>query len=61
MDEVRFVSPPFVVSAANILPRLRFWEWWNIGGRDFLQVQIKVGSNAWQALSDSITLDSFDR
>ena len=57
----RFISPPFVVPGADQLPRLRFWEWWNIGGHDFVQVQIKVGTNAWQALGDSITLDSFDR
>ena len=57
----RFISPPFVVPSADQLPRLRFWEWFSIGGHDFVQVQIKVGTNAWQALSSSITLDSFGR
>ncbi len=57
----RFISPSFVVPSADQLPRLRFWEWFSIGGHDYVQVQIKVGTNAWQALGDQITLDSFNR
>ena len=57
----RLISPPFDVPSAAQLPRLRFWEWFSIGGHDFMEVQIKVGTNAWQALSDQISLDSFDR
>jgi hypothetical protein len=54
----RLISPPFVVPSADQLPRLRFWEWWSIGAHDWAQVQIKAGTNDWQALSDPIYYDS---
>ena len=57
----RLVSPAFAVPAADQLPRLRFWHWWSIGAHDRVQVQIKVGTNIWQGLSESITADSFGR
>src|ERR1017187_10281358 len=46
----RLDSPPFVVPTADQNPRLRFWSWYNIGGYDYCEMQIKVGTNAWQAL-----------
>ena len=46
----RFISPPFVMPGADQNPRLRFWSWYNIGAHDFCEMQIKVGTNAWQAL-----------
>ena len=46
----RFISPPFVVPAADQNPRLRFWSWYNIAANDFCEMQIKIGTNAWQSL-----------
>ena len=47
----RLDSPAFVVPSADQNPRLRFWNWYSISGHDFGQVQIKVGTNAWQILA----------
>jgi hypothetical protein len=48
----RFVSPSFTVSAANLKPRLRFWQWYSIGGGDHATVEIKPqGSNTWTSIS----------
>jgi hypothetical protein len=49
----RLISPAFAVPAADQNPRLRFWQWYNFNASDFGQVQIKVGTNVWQALSAS--------
>jgi hypothetical protein len=46
----RLISPAFVVPAANLSPRLRFWQWFQLGASDVGRVQIRVGTNAWQAL-----------
>ena len=58
----RVVGPAFTVPAANLSPRLRFWQWFNIainngyGGADFGKVQITTdGGTTWQALSGPIT------
>jgi regulation of enolase protein 1 (concanavalin A-like superfamily) len=55
----RFISPPFAVPAVNQYPRLRFWQWYNFGssgwGSDYGVVEIRVGTNAWQALSPQYT------
>jgi len=48
----RLASPPFVVPTADQNPRLRFWSWYSIGAYDFCEMQIKVGTNAWQALEE---------
>ena len=45
----RLVSPAFVVPTDS--PRLRFWHWWSFSGGDWGQVQIRVGTSNWVALS----------
>jgi len=57
----RFISPPFVVPSADQSPRLRFWHWWSFANADWGQVQIKVGTNGWQAVSGSYSADSSGR
>jgi len=52
----RLVSPGFAVPSANQYPRLRFWHWFSTqDGPDYGQVQIRVGTNPWQALSGQYT------
>ena len=48
----RLTSPPFTVPVAGQNPRLRFWQWYSFNvGPDYGEVQIRVGTGAWQALS----------
>jgi hypothetical protein len=54
----RFISPPFVLPPASLSPFLRFWHWYDFNGADYGVVEIKVGTNAWQALSSQYTLNS---
>ena len=50
------ICAPFTVPAASDNPRLRFWHWFSTeSGYDYGQVQIKVGSGAWQTLSLNYT------
>jgi hypothetical protein len=49
----RLVSPAFIVPPVVDNPRLRFWHWFRFNGGDTAQVEIKVGTNSWQSLSDS--------
>ena len=50
------ICAPFTVPAASDNPRLRFWHWFSTeSGYDYGQVQIKVGSGAWQTLSSNYT------
>ena len=45
-------SPAFVVPGAEENPRLRFWHWYSFNvGPDYGEVQIRMGTNAWQALA----------
>ncbi|MDR3564417.1 MAG: choice-of-anchor J domain-containing protein [Negativicutes bacterium] len=53
----------FTVPAASQFPRLRFWHWYSFtiwSGDDYGVVEIKVGANAWQAISPHYTGDSGD-
>ncbi len=47
----RLVSPAFLVPPGDQNPRLRLWQWYSINGHDFVEVQIKVGTNNWQSLA----------
>jgi hypothetical protein len=48
----RVSSQPFVVPAANLSPRLRFWHWWSFSCGDFGQVQISTNNGVtWRVLS----------
>ena len=48
----RLASPAFVVPGAEENPRLRFWHWYSFNvGPDYGEVQIRMGTNAWQALA----------
>jgi hypothetical protein len=47
----RFISPPFTVPLASEDPRLRYWHWYQFGGHDSGEVQIRVGTGAWTRLS----------
>ena len=58
--DARLVSPGFVVPAAVLNPRLRFWHWYSfyreltftpIDGGDYGRVQIRVNGGSWQNLS----------
>src|SRR5437667_42673 len=51
----RLVSPEFVVPSASQNPRLRWWQWFSFNAGDFGEVQIKVGTNDWVAVSDRFT------
>jgi hypothetical protein len=42
----------FSVPAADEYPRLRFWHWYDIGGSDDGEVQIKVGQGSWERISE---------
>jgi hypothetical protein len=50
------ISPAFTVPASNSYPRLRFWQWFSFAGSangdggSYGYVEIKAGTNAWQAL-----------
>jgi len=57
----RLVSPPFLVPPASANPRLRYWEWFNLGAGDSGQVQISTDNGAsWTTLPASqSTFDSF--
>jgi hypothetical protein len=54
----RFISPPFILPPASTSPYLRFWHWYNFSGADYGVVEIKVGTNAWQAVSSHYTSSS---
>ena len=46
-------SQPFVVPAANLNPRLRFWHWWNFNCNDYGQVQISTNNGiSWLNLTN---------
>jgi hypothetical protein len=48
----RFTSPPLAVPTANQSPRLRFWQWYSIGGGDHATVEIMpAGSSTWRTIS----------
>ena len=47
----RLISPSILVPAASQFPRLRFWHWYQFAYNDIGVVEIKVGTNAWQAIS----------
>lgn len=50
----RFISPPFILPPASLSPYLRFWHWYSFNSynyNDYGVVEIRVGTNAWQALS----------
>jgi hypothetical protein len=56
----RLVSPAFLVPAMNLNPRIRFWQWYNLGsniwGPDVATVQIKeVDSSLWTTISPNYT------
>ena len=52
-------SQPFVVPAANLNPRLRFWHWWSFACADYGQVQISTNNGAsWINLSPGYWNDS---
>jgi hypothetical protein len=64
----RFVSPAFTVPPCSTSPALRFWHWYNLAGQycspsypypcdegSYGYVEIKVGTNNWQALSAHYT------
>jgi len=54
----------FTVPAAKLFPRLRFWHWYAFAsayyGNDYGVVEIKVGGNAWQAVSPQYIGNSGD-
>jgi hypothetical protein len=57
----RFISPAFILPPASSSPYLRFWHWYSFAcndGCDYGVVEIRVGTNAWQALSPQYTGDS---
>jgi hypothetical protein len=48
----RFISPYFILPQGS--PYLRFWHWYSFAscyGNDYGVVEIRVGTNAWQAVS----------
>jgi hypothetical protein len=48
----RLASPAVVVPPASANPRLRFWQYYSLNtGPDYGEIQIKVGTNAWQMLA----------
>ncbi len=52
----RLVSPAFVVPQTNQYPRLRFWHWYSTQfGPDYGEVQVRIGTNAWQSVSSQYT------
>jgi hypothetical protein len=56
----RFISPYFILPQGS--PYLRFWHWYNFAcagcGCDYGVVEIRVGTNAWQAVSPQYTGNS---
>ena len=50
---IRHVS--FVVPTEEQNPRLRFWHWYSFSADDKGFVEIKVGSEDWQAISPTLT------
>jgi len=48
----RLISPQFTIPSADQNPRLRFWHWYSISSEDQATVQIKVGAEDWQTISD---------
>ena len=57
----RFISPPFILPPASSSPYLRFWHWYSFtiwASSDYGVVEIKVGANAWQAVSPQYTGNS---
>jgi hypothetical protein len=47
----RLISPPFVVPGAALSPALRFWHWFSFSTSDYGEVQIKVGDEPWEVIS----------
>jgi hypothetical protein len=57
----RFISPPFILPPASLSPYLRFWHWYSFasyGNSDYGVVEIRVGTNTWQAVSPNYTGNS---
>src|ERR1017187_9510436 len=55
----RVSSQPFVVPAANLSPRLRFWHWWSFSCGDYGQVHISTNNGVtWINLSGQYTATS---
>jgi hypothetical protein len=56
----RLISPLFILPPASLSPYLRFWHWYDFAsesgvGNDYGVVEIRVGTNAWQAVSPQYT------
>ncbi len=55
----RLISPAIIIPATNQSPRLRFWHWYSFatdfGVSGYGVVEIKVGTNAWQEVSQRYT------
>jgi hypothetical protein len=50
----RLISPYFILPSASLSPFLRFWHWYSFASfnnSDYGVVEIRVGTNAWQAVS----------
>ena len=57
----RLISPPFLVPPAGSSPYMRFWQWYNFadaGNPDYGVVEVRAGTNAWQAVSPQYTDNS---
>ena len=48
--DTRLISAPFVVPVIDDHPRLRFWHWYSIEYRDWVQVEIREVGGPWQTL-----------
>jgi hypothetical protein len=52
------VSPHFVIPDTMILPTLQFQHWYEIGGSDYGEVQLRVKGGEWQAISNPVVSSS---
>ncbi len=50
--DARLISPTIIIPPAEKNPRLRFWHWYRLGAYDVGRVQIKVGNQPWQTISE---------
>ncbi len=48
IHDARLVSPEFTVLPAEESPRFTYHYWYDIGGNDYGQLQIRAGGGAWQ-------------
>jgi hypothetical protein len=49
----RLITHSFLVPAATEQPVLRFWQWYSFGEGDYGQIQIKVGTNDWETVTNA--------